>query len=74
MLEKITHILRYYKGDNSLVVTKNASFEQLGLDSLDLVQLMIDIEEVFGITIETDIPIKKVSDMIELIKQAYLYD
>ena len=71
MLEKITQIIRYYKDNDSLDVTKNSSLEQLGLDSLDLVQVVIDIEDVFGITIDMDYQISTIAELIELIKQCY---
>ena len=70
MLEKITQILRDYKGDESLQVTEASAFEELELDSLDLVQLVMDVEEEFGITIEMDSPITTVAELMEVIKKA----
>lgn len=70
MLEKITQILRDYKGDESLQVTESSAFEELELDSLDLVQLVMDVEEEFGVTIEMDSPIATVAELMEVIKKA----
>ena len=70
MLEKITQILRDYKSDDSLVVTEDSTFEALELDSLDLVQLVMDIEEAFEVTITMDSPIKTVAELMEVIKNA----
>ena len=70
MLEKITGILREYKSDNTLEVTESSTFEGLELDSLDLVQLVMDVEEEFGITIEMDSPIATVAELMEIIKKA----
>ena len=70
MLDKITKILRDYKSDESLQVTQTSTFEELELDSLDLVQLVMDVEEEFGITIEMDSPIKDVAELMEIIEKA----
>jgi len=72
MLEKITKILRDYKGDDSLTVTETSTFEELGmeLDSLDLVQLIMDVEEAFEVTITLDSPVKTVAELMEVIKNA----
>ncbi|MCL2017026.1 MAG: phosphopantetheine-binding protein [Defluviitaleaceae bacterium] len=70
MLEKITKILREYKSDDDLAVAENSTFEELELDSLDLVQLVMDVEEAFGVTIEMDTPVTTVADLIKIIESA----
>lgn len=70
MLEKITQILRDYKGDDALEVAESSTFESLELDSLDLVQLVMDMEEEFGVTIEMDSPITTVAELMDIIKKA----
>jgi len=70
MLEKITQILRDYKGDDSIEVTENTTFESLGLDSLDTVQLVMDFEEAFGVTVEMDRSITNVAGLMKVIESA----
>jgi acyl carrier protein len=70
MLDKITKILRDYKSDDSLTVTEASTFEEMELDSLDLVQLVMDVEEAFEVTITLDSPIKTVAELMEVIKNA----
>ena len=70
MLEKITKILRDYKSDDTMEVTESSTFESLELDSLDLVQLVMDVEEEFGITIEMDTPLTTVAELMDVIKKA----
>jgi len=70
MLEKITKILQDYKDDANLEVSESTTFEELELDSLDLTQLVMDVEDAFGITIEMDEPIKNVAALIEVVKKA----
>ncbi|MCL1843676.1 MAG: phosphopantetheine-binding protein [Defluviitaleaceae bacterium] len=70
MLEKITQILRDYKSEEGLEVTAASTFEELELDSLDLVQLVMDVEEAFEITIKLDAPIATVAELMEMIEKA----
>ena len=70
MLDKVAQVLRNYKDDDSLEITESTTFEDLGLDSLDTAQLVMDIEEEFDVTIELDSPIKDVGTLIKVIENA----
>ena len=70
MLEKITEILRTYKADDNLEVSETTTFEELGLDSLDMVQLVMEIEDAFNISIEMDKSIKDVVALIAVIEKS----
>jgi acyl carrier protein len=70
MLEKITEILRNYKGEDDLQVTEATTFEELGLDSLDTVQLVMEIEEEFGVSIEMDKSITNVAAVMAIIENS----
>jgi len=70
MLEKITEILRNYKGDDTIIVAKDTTFATLGLDSLDTVQLVMEIEDEFNVTIEMDRSIVDVAALIKVIEAA----
>jgi acyl carrier protein len=70
MLQGITEILREYKSSDSLEVTEETTFESLSLDSLDTVELVMMVEERFGVTIEMTKGIKTVSDLMVAIEKA----
>jgi len=70
MLEKITEILRDYKGDPDLEVTEQSTFAQMELDSLDTVELVMSLEEEFDVTIEMNENIQSVGDLIKIIQSA----
>ena len=70
MLENIGNILRDYKADQELVVTEQTAFANLALDSLDMVELVMLVEEKFSVTIEMSSDIETISDLIEVIKKA----
>ena len=70
MLEKITKILRDYKGNDELTITEQTTFAELEFDSLDTVELIMNIEEEFSITIEMSEDIKSVGDLMKIIGAA----
>jgi len=70
MLEKITEILRDYKGDPDLAVTEQSTFSEMELDSLDTVELVMSLEEEFSVTIEMNENIQSVGDLIKIIQSA----
>lgn len=52
-------------------ITEETTFDELGVDSLDMVEFVMEAEEEFGISIEQDeiSSVKKVGDAVELIKR-----
>ena len=67
MLEQIAQIFKDYKNNQELVITEESTFKDLGLDSLDAVELVMSIEEKFDITIEMSEDIKSVGDLMKII-------
>ena len=70
MLEKIEQILRDFKGDDSIAITETTTFDELGVDSLDTVELVMKLEDEFGITIEMNEPVKDIGGLLKIIANA----
>ena len=70
VLEKVVEILRNYKDEQDLEVTMNSTFEELELDSLDTVELVMEIEEAFDTSFVMDGEIKTIGDVVTLIEKA----
>jgi acyl carrier protein len=51
IFDKIATVLSTKKGISKELITIESSFEDLGLDSLDAVELISDLEEEFSVTI-----------------------
>ena len=51
IFEKIATILATKKGINKDLIKIESSFEELGLDSLDAVELISDLEDEFNVSI-----------------------
>lgn len=70
VLEKVVEILRNYKDEPELEVTMASTFEELELDSLDTVELVMEIEEAFDTSIEMDGELQSIGDIVALIEKA----
>jgi acyl carrier protein len=64
---KIATILADHLDKDVSEISINNTFEDLGLDSLDTVEIIMEIEDEFGVSIETDPSIKSVADLVKLI-------
>jgi acyl carrier protein len=51
VFEKIATLLSTKKGVNKELISIDSSFEELGLDSLDSIELIADMEDEFNVTI-----------------------
>lgn len=54
MLEKVKTIVADGLGVDAAELTAETSFEELGADSLDLMDMVMSFEETFGVEIDTD--------------------
>lgn len=66
--EKIKRIMAEQLGIEENDITMDTSFEELGVDSLDLFQIIIEIEEKFGVQIEDAEAIKTVSEAVKFVE------
>jgi acyl carrier protein len=51
IFDKIAALLSSKKGLSKEMITIESSFEELGLDSLDAIELIADLEDEFNVTI-----------------------
>lgn len=64
MFEKVRKVICEFKDFKEEEVTMDTEFEELGLDSLDMVELIMQIEEEMGITVEMNEDLKTVRDVV----------
>lgn len=67
ILNELNEIAKEYRDD--VVLTEGANFADLGFDSLDKVELVMAIEDKFGITFPDDLQINTVDELIEKIEE-----
>ncbi|MBQ4062243.1 MAG: acyl carrier protein [Christensenellaceae bacterium] len=51
-------------------ITPETSFQDIQIDSLDMVEIVMDLEDAFDVSIDTGDDIKTVADLVEYIKNA----
>ncbi|WP_423219496.1 acyl carrier protein [Clostridium polynesiense] len=68
IFDKIKKLIVEQLGVEEEKVALETSFEELGVDSLDLFQLIIDIEEEFKVQIEEAEAIKTVGDAVKYVE------
>lgn len=68
VFEKIKEIICDQLGIEGEKVELETTFEELGADSLDLFQVIIEIEEAYGIQLEDAEKIKKVKDAVDYVE------
>lgn len=68
VFEKIKGVIVEQLGIDESEVKLETSFEDLGVDSLDLFQIIIELEEAFGIQIEDAESIKTVEDAVKYVE------
>ena len=68
-LDTIKKLLANYKHIDESLITRETTFESIGIDSLDTVDLVIDLEEAFHIIIERDETIETVGELVDIIDE-----
>lgn len=68
VFEKIKNIIVEQLNVEEEGLTLETSFEELGVDSLDLFQIVIEIEEEFNLQIEDAESIKTIGDAVKFVE------
>lgn len=68
--DKVAAIVADYKGIDVADIKEDSAFTDLGLDSLDMAELAMNLEDEFGVTIELAASLKTVADIVKLIDEA----
>lgn len=65
VFEKVQDIIVDELGKEKEEVTLETSFEELDADSLDLFQIINDIEDEFDVEVDTEADMKTVADLVK---------
>jgi acyl carrier protein len=67
-IKELEKIVGDYKGTPT-ALTMNTTFDDLGFDSLDTVDLMMKVEEKLGVTFDDDLQISNLGELVHKIEQ-----
>ena len=65
VLEKVKEMLAEKLGISEEEITEDVKFSELGLDSLDTAEMLMNIEAEFGVSIEPDASLNTVGAIVE---------
>ena len=68
--QKVAEVIANYKGLDVSTITEKSTFQDLNLDSLDVAELVMNLEDELGVTIELDEQVKTVGEMVKRIDGA----
>ncbi len=68
MKEQLLQILADYKGVDASTIKTDAPFSELGLDSLDVAELVMQIEDELGVTLEMSAEYNSVDKLVAYIE------
>lgn len=69
VFEKIVETIVDSKGIDAASVTPDSTFKDLNVDSLDIAEMVMTLEDEFNITIELEEGIATVQDLVNLINE-----
>lgn len=70
MLEKIKEMLAEHLDIDASTITEDTSFEELDVDSLDTVEIIMEIEDEFDIKIEYENVGKTIGSLVKYVESA----
>lgn len=68
MKEKVIEIIANYKGIDASEIDTAKPFSELGLDSLDIAELVMQIEDECGVTIEMSPEFNNIDKLVKYIE------
>lgn len=68
MKEKLIKIIADYQSKDASEISSTATFEELGLDSLDTAELVMQIEDELGVSIELSTELNTIDKLAEYIE------
>lgn len=67
IFEKVVKVLAEYKESDPSEIKMETTFEELGLDSLDTVEIVMNLEDELGLELEMNESLKDVKSVCEYI-------
>lgn len=69
IFEDVVQILAEYKDVDPSTIKPESTFQDIGLDSLDTVEIVMSLEDKFEIEIEMNENLKTVADLVKMIEE-----
>lgn len=70
IMSKVAQALAERRGSDPSEITEDTKFSDLSLDSLDVAELIMDLEDAFNVTIDISKVNGTVGDLVKVIQEA----
>ncbi len=68
MLEKITAYMANQLDISAEDISRDTTFESLGIDSLDMVEMVMDLEQELGVELELEEKLTTVGELVDFVE------
>ncbi len=68
MFEKITAYIAQQMDISAEDITRDTTFESLGIDSLDMVEMVMDLEQELGVELEMEEKLNTVGELVDFVE------
>lgn len=69
VFEKVTEMLAEHLSIDAATITRETTFESLGVDSLDTVEMVMDLEESLDMELELEKKVETVGELCDIIEE-----
>lgn len=69
VFEKLAQLLADYKDLDVKDITMETTFEEMEFDSLDVVDVLMQLDDEFGVEVEMSPDLKTVGDLVKVIEE-----
>lgn len=69
MLDKIKEIVAEHVDEDVTKITEETTFKELGIDSLDAVELVMKLEEELDVTLDLDRELQTVGELVAFVEE-----
>ena len=70
VFDSVVKVVAEYKEIPAEKITMDTTFEELGIDSLDTVEMVMNLEDMLGVEIKTDEEMKTVGELVKMIESS----
>jgi acyl carrier protein len=69
IFEKVVEILKNYSDTEGIEIKKETSFKDLGIDSLDFVEILMELEEKLEVELELEENFSTIGELVAFIEK-----
>lgn len=69
LFEQIQEVVAEHLDCEKDEITKESTFESLGIDSLDAVELVMELEEKLGIQLDLDRDLENIDELVKFVEE-----